>query len=196
MGLGSMANGKSNPVKTSAKQGAPRLKPQRQEKPKLPEFEMDDDGSVKVILRDEDQVSTLFGGSSSEFAEALLMHCVNVSGKSVHNVKDKSFAVAIVGEIAPEDGIEAMLATQMAAVHIATMRHSRLMAGVDTLQQLEVHERIVNKLARTFATQMEALRKHRNGGKQTVTVQHVNVEGGGKAIVGNVTHGGGGKDGK
>lgn len=67
---------------------------------------------------------------------------------------------------------------------------------VDTLQQLEVHERIVNKLARTFATQMEALRKHRNGGKQTVTVQHVNVEDGGQAIVGNVAHEGGGKDGK
>ncbi|WP_162798036.1 hypothetical protein SuNHUV7_32210 (plasmid) [Pseudoseohaeicola sp. NH-UV-7] len=62
------------------------------------------------------------------------------------------------------------------------------MAGVDTFQQLEVHERIVNKLARTFAAQMEALQKHRNGGKQTVTVQHVNVEGGGKAILGNDTH--------
>ena len=50
------------------------------------------------------------------------MHWVNVSKKSVHNVKDKSFAVAIVEEIAPEYGIEAMLATQMTAVHIATMR--------------------------------------------------------------------------
>ena len=35
------------------------------------------------------------------------------------------------------------------------------------------------------------LRKHRNGGKQTVTVQHVNVEDGGQAIVGNVDAGGG-----
>jgi len=38
--------------------------------------------------------------------------------------------------------------------------------------------------------QMETLRKHRNGGKQTVTVQHVNVSDGGKAIVGDVSHGG------
>ena len=99
-----------------------------------------------------------------------------------------------MNEIAPRDGIEGMLATQMAAVHIAAMRHSRSMAGSDTLQQLEVHERILNKLTRTFTAQMEALRKHRNGGKQTVTVQHVNVEDGGQAIVGNVAQGGGGKD--
>ncbi len=43
---------------------------------------------------------------------------------------------------------------------------------------------------------MEALRKHRTGGKQTVTVQHVNVQGGGQAIVGDVTHEGEGMDGK
>jgi hypothetical protein len=43
---------------------------------------------------------------------------------------------------------------------------------------------------------MEALRKHRNGGKQTVTVQHVNVEDGGQAIVGDVQSGGRGKNGK
>ncbi|WP_162798035.1 hypothetical protein SuNHUV7_32200 (plasmid) [Pseudoseohaeicola sp. NH-UV-7] len=117
-----MANGKSNLEKTGAKQGAPLVKPVRRGKQKLPEFEMNDDGSVNVIQRADGQVSTLFGGSSSEFAEALLMHWVNVSGKSIHNLKDKSFAVAIVAEITPEYRIEAMLATQMTAVHIATMR--------------------------------------------------------------------------
>ena len=43
---------------------------------------------------------------------------------------------------------------------------------------------------RAYVAQMEALRKHRNGGKQTVTVQHVNVAEGGQAIVGNVETGG------
>ncbi len=51
-------------------------------------------------------------------------------------------------------------------------------------------ERALNKLTRSFAAQMEALRKHRNGGKQTVTVQHVKVSEGGQAIVGNVQAGG------
>ncbi len=53
-----------------------------------------------------------------------------------------------------------------------------------------------NKLCRTNTAQGEALRKHRNGGKQTVTVQHVNVAEGGQAIVGHIETGGRGKDGK
>ena len=34
---------------------------------------------------------------------------------------------------------------------------------------------------------MEALRRYRSGGEQNVTVQHVSVNDGGQAIVGNVT---------
>ena len=43
-----------------------------------------------------------------------------------------------------------------------------------------------NKLARTFATQVEALKRYRSGGEQKMTVQHVHVAEGGQAIVGNV----------
>src|SRR3984957_10257646 len=43
-----------------------------------------------------------------------------------------------------------------------------------------------NKLARTFAMQLEALKRYRTGGEQKVTVQHVTVGEGGQAIVGNV----------
>ena len=40
--------------------------------------------------------------------------------------------------------------------------------------------------ARTYATQMEALKRYRTGGEQKVTVHHVSVNEGGQAIVGNV----------
>jgi hypothetical protein len=55
--------------------------------------------------------------------------------------------------------------------------------------QVKVHYSGYAMLSRTYAAQMAALGKHRNKGKQTVTVQHVNVEGGGQAIVGNVQTG-------
>jgi hypothetical protein len=45
-----------------------------------------------------------------------------------------------------------------------------------------------NKLAKTFTTQMEALKRYRMGGQQKVTVEHVTVQTGGQAIVGNVSH--------
>jgi hypothetical protein len=44
-----------------------------------------------------------------------------------------------------------------------------------------------NKLARTFAAQVEALKRYRSGGEQKMTVQHVHVADGGQAIVGNVS---------
>ena len=61
--------------------------------------------------------------------------------------------------------------------------------------------RAFNKLARTFAAQVEALKRYRSGGEQKMTVQHVHVAEGGQAIVGNVSapaQGGGvrGKDGE
>ena len=80
-----------------------------------------------------------------------------------------------------------MLAAQMAAVHVASMTFAHRLAHVDNIAQQDSAERAFNKLTRTFATQMEALKRYRTGAGQKVTLQHVSVAEGGKAIVGNVT---------
>ncbi len=98
-----------------------------------------------------------------------------------------NFMLSIVKGIGPRDQIEAMLAAQMAAVHIATMTFARRLAHVENTVQQDSAERAFNKLARTFAAQMETLKRYRVGGEQKVTVQHVTVGHGGQAIVGNVT---------
>lgn len=53
----------------------------------------------------------------------------------------------------------------------------------------------MNKLARTFTTQMETLKKFRSKNEQRVVVehQHVHVYPGGQAVVGTVTQGAGGE---
>jgi hypothetical protein len=61
---------------------------------------------------------------------------------------------------------------------------------VETIPQQDSAERAFNKLARTFAAQVEALKRYRSRGDQTVRVEHVTVNEGGQAIVGNVNHGG------
>ena len=71
-------------------------------------------------------------------------------------------------------------------------RFARRLAHVETIQQQDSAERALNKLARTFAMQMEALKRYRTGGEQKVTVQHVSVNEGGQAIVGNVNQAAGG----
>ena len=99
--------------------------------------------------------------------------------------------LAVVTAIEPKDEIEAMLAAQMAAVHMATMTFARRLNHVDNIPQQDSAERAFNKLTRTFATQMEALKRYRTGGQQKVTVEHVTVNAGGQAIVGAVETGGG-----
>ena len=86
----------------------------------------------------------------------------------------------------PKDQLDTMLAAQMAAVHMLTMNFAgRLASAVDLVQQ-DFAERTLNKLARTFAAQVETLKRYRSNGEQKVTVEHVTVNGG-QAIVGNVT---------
>src|SRR5437016_317121 len=58
-----------------------------------------------------------------------------------------------------------MLAAQMATVHMATMTFARRLKHVDTIPQQDSAERAFNKLARTFTTQMEALKRYRTGGE-------------------------------
>jgi hypothetical protein len=107
---------------------------------------------------------------------------------------ERQFLLSIIRDIAPRDPVERMLAVQMAATHVATIRSARWLACTETIPQVQAHYVGFNKLTRSFAAQVEALRKHRTGGKQVVTVQHVNVGDGGQAIVGNVQHGGGGSE--
>lgn len=97
-----------------------------------------------------------------------------------------NFGLAVIASVKPRDELETMLAAQMAAVHAATMTQARRLALVETIPQQDSAERALNKLARTFAAQMETLKRYRTGGEQKVTVHHVTVNEGGQAIVGNV----------
>jgi hypothetical protein len=56
-----------------------------------------------------------------------------------------------------------------------------------SLPEQDSDERAFNKLARTYASQVQVLKLNRSSGEQTVTVQNVSVSEGSQAIVGNVT---------
>jgi hypothetical protein len=88
--------------------------------------------------------------------------------------------------IEPKDTVEALLATQMAAVHIETMKATYRLANAEFVPQHDSALMAVNKFARTFAAQVEALKKHRSVGEQSIRVEHVTVNAGGQAIVGVV----------
>ena len=98
-----------------------------------------------------------------------------------------NFMLSVIKGIEPRDQLEAMLAAQMAAVHVATMTFARHLAQAEEIVLVDTAERAFNKLTRTFAMEMEALKRYRAGAEQKVTLQHVSVAEGGQAIVGNVT---------
>lgn len=111
-----------------------------------------------------------------EFARLMIAQVAGFStSKKNENLErdDKVFRghMALVQGVEPKDEIEGMLAVQMAAIHSATVRMATDMGNATTTDRLEFYERAVNRLARTFTTQVEALKKHRSGA-QTVVVEH------------------------
>jgi hypothetical protein len=100
------------------------------------------------------------------------------------------YGISIVAGIQPKDYVEALLATQMAAVQVATMDMAARLGNASNRENRAAAEKGFSRLARTFVAQVEALKRHRSKGEQRVYVERVNVEQGGQAIVGPVTHGG------
>jgi hypothetical protein len=114
-------------------------------------------------------------------------------GKDLDN--QKTAVLAFLVGVKPTDVIEGMMAAQLFASHAAAMEcYRRAMLPEQTAYGRETSLTHAAKLARANAAQVEALAKHRNKGRQKITIEHVHVYEGGQAIVGQVTPGGVGKN--
>jgi hypothetical protein len=135
------------------------------------------------------RLENAIGSSDRRFTEGLLNQLAGaVRRQGKVDELDLNFMLSFIEGMEPRDQIECTLAAQMAAIHIEMMRSSERLGGAKTLPEQDSTLRGINQLARTYATQTEARRRHRTGGEQKVTVEHVTVSEGGQAIVGNVTH--------
>lgn len=121
------------------------------------------------------QVSLLdtFATANSHFSQALLLQMAGISsppGEPSVCADRLSQAVAMVQGIAPRDEIEAMLATQMVAVHNAVMQSVSSLQCAKTLMAQEAAAGMAQKFAKTFAAQVEALKVYRSTGEQHIHV--------------------------
>lgn len=133
-------------------------------------------------------VMEALGTQDQDFADGIIEQLAQASGRDGKvDVGKLNFTLSTIKGLAPQDPCETMLAVQMAAVHEATLAVARRLPRVETIEQQNSAEQALSKLARTFTSQMEALKRYRSKGEQRVTVQHVAVNEGGQAIVGNVT---------
>jgi hypothetical protein len=153
-----------------------------------PRLKVVKDGDNTNILVDPFELRRLMqalGTEDDDFVKELVLQVAYA-----HPRRDEAginFLLSVIKGVEPKDQLEAMLAAHMAVTHGLTMTFARRLNHVQDIQQLDNAERAFNKLARTFTTQMEALKRYRTGGDQKVTVQQVSVSEGGQAIVGNVT---------
>ena len=129
--------------------------------------------------------------SDENFLDGIIKQLAWVGTKGSPVAADAlNFMLAMVKGLEPRDQIETMLAAQIAAVHNSTMTFARRLNNVENIPLQDSVGTIFNKLARNFAAQIEALKRHRSAGEQIVRFEHVTVNEGGQAIVGNVTPGG------
>lgn len=130
------------------------------------------------------------GSASNDFAWRQL-GLVRTSGNAT-DAEELNAALAFIGGIQPNDEIEAALTVQMLGTHEASVR---LLATALKAGHIDAQERYINmatKMQRTFTAQVEAMKRYRSSGEQTIRVQHQNVtvQEGGQAVIGDV-HGGG-----
>jgi hypothetical protein len=139
------------------------------------------------------------GCTTADGAETLVVLSLGaiMSDSDAEAAKKADDLLAMMGELKPQDGFEGIMISQMIMVH----KQAMAILGQANLEgnrnRRDIQESLISryvKLMRLYTQQLEALDKHRRGGNQKMTVEHVHVHEGGQAIVGNVNQGGGGKD--
>jgi len=178
------------------------LKDRRAKKPPIPKLELDhreETGSVHVSFdADNEMEATAIAMlrlcmTDEAVYGAVIKQIINLGDdKQPASADSANFVLGFIASMEPQDELEALLAAQMAATHQLALLMGRRLSQAQTLPQQDSAEKAFNKLTRTFATQMETLKKYRAKAQQTVRVERVTVEEGGQAVVGNVSHQGGG----
>jgi hypothetical protein len=135
------------------------------------------------------RLNKALGTTSSDFVNASLLQLQAAARSPFGTISETHInaALAMIEAAAPKDEIEAALAIQMACTHTATMGVlAKLDVAFATERRVAAFGSAAARLMRAYATQVEILRRLRNGGQQFVRVEHVHVNDGGQAVIGNV----------
>jgi hypothetical protein len=133
------------------------------------------------------------GTSSSHFVDASLQQLIAAARLPNSGISEVAVnaSLAFIESAKPRDEVECALVIQMVCTHSAAMAVlGRLGGGHGSDRRIAAISSAAAKLLRAYATQVEALRRLRNGGSQFVRVEHVHVNEGGQAVIGNVSSAG------
>jgi hypothetical protein len=98
------------------------------------------------------------GTTDHDFHNGFLRQLLDATSQGgAANEESANFMRSVIKGIKPRDQAEAMLAAQMAAVHVSAMTFAHRLAHVENIPRQDNAEHAFNKLTRTFSSQMEAL---------------------------------------
>jgi hypothetical protein len=136
-----------------------------------------------------DRLKKALGTTSNDFVDASLSQLQAAAQLPCGGISEVAInaALAMIEAAAPKDEIEAALVIQMACTHTAAMAVlARFAGGGGTERRVAALGSAAARLLKAYLSQVEVFRRLRHGGNQFVRVEHVHVNDGGQAIVGNV----------
>ncbi len=135
------------------------------------------------------RLKNAMGTSSSTFVAASLQQLIAAARLPNSGICEIAVnaSLAFIEGAKPRDEIECALVIQMACTHSATMAVLNRLGGASGDRTVAAMASAAARLLRAYATQVEALRRLRNGNSQTVRVEHVHVNEGGQVLIGNVS---------
>ena len=153
-----------------------------------------DDGNIQAVIKcDKNHHCIGFSFTEIENTTNLLARLFQARKGSIGKeelLAKLNASFLIFSGMKPKDSIEAMMITQMIAVHEMTLLAAeRALLTEQPNEFVEQNVNRVTKLCRSYAALVEALTKYRTKGQQKITVQHVNVNDGGQAVIGDITQG-------
>lgn len=136
-----------------------------------------------------ERLKAALGTTSSDFVNATLIQIQNASRLPSGGISETSVnaVLALVEAAEPKNEMEAALAVQMACTHAVAMAVlSRVGGGHGGDRHVALMAAAGARLLRAFATQVEAMRRLRNGSSQYMRIEHVHLESGAQAVIGNM----------
>jgi hypothetical protein len=130
-----------------------------------------------------------FGTASSAFVVASLQQLIAAARLPGSGISETAVnaSLAFIEGAKPQGEVECALVIQMACMHSAAMSVLGTFTGAHgNDRNTPAKVSAAARLLRAYATQVEALRRLKNGGSQVVRVEHVHVNQGGQALIGNV----------
>lgn len=131
-------------------------------------------------------LNRLTGTHDQDVAQEIIDRAVSAMPLTHGKDHNTNVVYQSLSDYEPKDSTEARLCAQSTALYAQGMQYLSRAEKNDMMCHAEFYMKCAIKLLRLHNETVEALARYRRKGEQKVVVQHVNVNDGGKAIVGNM----------